>query len=929
VANEIVSVNSAGAFANDESFDPNISGDGRYVVYHSWATNLSSPSDGGFDVYLYDRLLDTTELISVGLSGANSIGTSIRAEVSDDGRYVVFESDSTNLVSGDLTNRSDIFLYDRQTGSMQRVSENLAGGEANGNSESASISADGRFVAFLSNASDLVVGDTNGRSDVFLWDRVTGDTQRVSLTTAGAQTSLSSFSADISGDGRYIAFDQGNDGDLYLYDRLNGTVEFIADQGRDPSLSHDGQVVAFASQATLTPNSSSTTAQVFVYDRTANQLELASVSTTGGPMDGLPTSDSRGDSAPISISGDGQTVAFATRLADNLVNGFGDTVYLYSRNTQSVSALDVPFSGVSPSLSYDASVVAVDNRASNDDQIYVAFNGVGNNSPTVALSNAISSIESIQDTSNRIKVADIVVTDDLQGFNILTLAGTDSSLFEIFDGSLFLKAGVNLSNINTSQLSVQVWVDDGSILGAPDDNVIFELTVTQPVVPDDFADSFGDVSNPFGQLSVEGAVSGNLEVIGDRDWFEVNLIAGQTVQFNLVGRQSGAVAPLSDPILTLYDSAGDLLDIDDDGGDGLNSRLTFTATSSGTHFVEVGGFADTETGAFRLSANLPPNANDDVFAAFENSLDGDFKGITGNLFAENGFGTDSHPQGETFTITQVNGEDLIVDAGGIAIIDVAAGGFLSSTALAIIPDTGTFAFLIDDAYDFLPVGETRTETFTYTIEDADGAADTATVSITITGIDSNDLFNGTNAADTIRAGIGNDIVRGQNGSDRLFGDNGVDRLFGGNQNDVIRGGNQNDFLFGDNGNDRMFGDGGNDVLTGGLGRDIVNGGAGRDKFDYNRIQESRGAARDKIDGFRHNQDDIDLRTIDANTTVGGNQRFKFVGDDGFSRTAGEVRTRDVGGNITKVEGDVNGDGRADFTIDVVGGANLTAGDFLL
>jgi len=108
----------------------------------------------------------------------------------------------------------------------------------------------------------------------------------------------------------------------------------------------------------------------------------------------------------------------------------------------------------------------------------------------------------------------------------------------------------------------------------------------------------------------------------------------------------------------------------------------------------------------------------------------------------------------------------------------------------------------------------------------------------------------------------------------------------------------------------------------------MNGGSGRDRFDYDRIQESRGALRDRIDGFRHKQDDIDLRTIDANTTVGGNQRFKFIGDDSFNRVAGELHIRSVG-TITKIEGDVNGDGRADFTIDVTGGVTLTAGDFLL
>ncbi|MBU1211009.1 MAG: hypothetical protein KJ587_07020 [Alphaproteobacteria bacterium] len=196
------------------------------------------------------------------------------------------------------------------------------------------------------------------------------------------------------------------------------------------------------------------------------------------------------------------------------------------------------------------------------------------------------------------------------------------------------------------------------------------------------------------------------------------------------------------------------------------------------------------------------------------------------------------------------------------------------------------------------------------------------------GGDGNDALFGGNQNDVIRGGNNNDMLRGENGIDQLFGDNGVDRLFGGNQNDILRGGNQNDFLRGENNNDRIFGDGGNDVLVGGLGRDILTGGAGRDRFDYDRIQESRGATRDKISGWNDFQDRIDLRTIDANTTVGGNQRFKFIGEDAFSRTAGELHIRDIG-SITRVEGDINGDGRADFAIDVIGASTLVQSEFLL
>lgn len=198
----------------------------------------------------------------------------------------------------------------------------------------------------------------------------------------------------------------------------------------------------------------------------------------------------------------------------------------------------------------------------------------------------------------------------------------------------------------------------------------------------------------------------------------------------------------------------------------------------------------------------------------------------------------------------------------------------------------------------------------------------------MSGSDANDRIYGLNGNDKLYGEAGRDVLIGGSGNDSLFGEAGVDRLYGGANNDLLRGGNDRDFLFGDAGNDRLIGDAGNDILTGGLGRDLLIGGAGRDLFDYNDIRETRGAVHDTIRGFRHNQDDIDLRTIDANTRAGGNQRFHFIGDDAFSRTAGELHVRHIGA-IARVEGDVNGDGHADFAINVVGAHNLSAGDFLL
>jgi Ca2+-binding RTX toxin-like protein len=148
--------------------------------------------------------------------------------------------------------------------------------------------------------------------------------------------------------------------------------------------------------------------------------------------------------------------------------------------------------------------------------------------------------------------------------------------------------------------------------------------------------------------------------------------------------------------------------------------------------------------------------------------------------------------------------------------------------------------------------------------------------------------------------------------------------------DTITGGSDIDRIFGLAGNDTLLGQGGSDLLTGGAGRDTMTGGLLRDVFDFNKITETgkTGSTRDVIKDFTHGVDDIDLRTIDASTKAGGNQNFKFIGTQKFHNVAGELHYLKSGGN-TIIEGDINGDGRADFQIQLTGLKTLSAGDFLL
>ena len=201
---ELVSVNSSGQQADQSSQAPVISSSGRYVVFDSYATNIGPGINNGWaNIYVHDRQTGLTEWLSVGVHGAQPNNQSWNnggpRAISADGRYVVFSSDATNLVAGDTNGATDIFLRDRQAGTTERVSVDSNGVQGNGPAGNAAISADGRYVMFTSDANNLAPGDTNGVGDIFIRDRQTGKTERINVDSVIAQ---SSFGAQISDDER-------------------------------------------------------------------------------------------------------------------------------------------------------------------------------------------------------------------------------------------------------------------------------------------------------------------------------------------------------------------------------------------------------------------------------------------------------------------------------------------------------------------------------------------------------------------------------------------------------------------------------------------------------------------------------------------------------------------------------------------------------
>jgi Tol biopolymer transport system component len=240
---ESVSVDSGGVKANGDSESPSLSSDGWLVAFMSGAPNLvPGDTNGEWDVFVRDRRAGTTERVSVSSAGGQAIGGSKIPILSADGQVVAFHSRAGNLVlddPGDTNGVGDTFVHNRKTGLTERVSVDSAGVEADGASVPLALSADGRFVAFWSSATNLVPGDTNGVGDIFVHDRQTGVTERVNVDSGGGQANGRSGFAALSADGRFVAFsshasnlvlgDTNGVSDVFVYDRgTTNTAPLVA-----------------------------------------------------------------------------------------------------------------------------------------------------------------------------------------------------------------------------------------------------------------------------------------------------------------------------------------------------------------------------------------------------------------------------------------------------------------------------------------------------------------------------------------------------------------------------------------------------------------------------------------------------------------------------------------------------------------------------
>jgi Tol biopolymer transport system component len=300
----LVSIDLNGNPAQSAAFDPAMSSDGRFVVFRSATTNLvPGDSNGTFDIFWRDSQGGPTERINLGPGGIQGLGgaTTTFPTVSDDGQLIAFVSNQNNLVPNDTNAVLDIFVRDRVAAVTSRVSVDSNGLQANGLSDFPVLSADGRFVVFSSLASNLVVGDIGGFQDIFRHDRQTGQTVLISQSDAGAQGNNNSFVSAISADGNFIAFssaatnlvagDSNARTDIFVRDVSAGTTTLVSRDSTGvlsngtcsvPSISADGRYVGFLSLANnLVAGDTNLSADYFRHDRQTGQTLRLSVDPDG------------------------------------------------------------------------------------------------------------------------------------------------------------------------------------------------------------------------------------------------------------------------------------------------------------------------------------------------------------------------------------------------------------------------------------------------------------------------------------------------------------------------------------------------------------------------------------------------------------------------------------------------------------------------
>jgi len=873
-----ISVDTSETSANNIATGGVMSADGRYVVFQSTATNLvGGDANGFFDVFLRDTVTGTTTLLSTATGGTQGNNVSSVAAITDDGRFVFFNSTATNLVGGDTNAVLDVFMRDTQTGVTTRVSTLSDSSQANGASQNVDVTGNGAFIGFQSTATNLVAGDSNGFSDAFVKNLSTGAVTRVSVADDESQANGNSLVARLSDDGNRASFvstasnltandTNGAVTDIFVRDIAAGTTTLVSvstgggsgdGQSSGASISGNGRYVVFQSDATnLVAGDTNGATDIFVRDLQTNTTTRVSTAT-----DGAQSNDLSGQAA---ISADGRYVVFFS-LASNLVqgdtNGLRD-IFLKDLVTGNVTRLSVAADGTelndlsnTPSISADGHYVTFQTQAT-DTGVGAEGNGTGFDVFRVSLVAGAGADRMIGSDGN----------DSIDG-----LAGDDILLGGFGNDVLTGGAGAD-------QISGAAGTDTADY-SASVAGVTVDLVLGTGTGGDAQGDTLSGIENLTGSAQADhlyGDAGVNVLTGGDGDdtlrgGAGADVIAGGNGSdyANYQGSTAGVSVNLLTGAVSGGDAAGDTLaSIENLYGSSQDDQLTGNNARN-----IIGGELGNDT--------LVGNGGDDALS-----------GEAGNDNLSGGDGNDRLVGGAGIDTIHGNNNDDSVDAG--------------SENDQVFGDAGNDVLYGGTGNDQLDGGDGNDQ-----LEGAAGAD-------VLTGGNGIDTASYANSAAGVTVNLGTGAASGGDAAGDTFSS--IEQVLGSAQADTLTG---------DANANTLWGMGGDDVLTGGGGGDLLKGGAGNDSFVYTALSDSTvsGAGKDVIADFTTG-DKIDLSLIDADGNSGnGDTAFTF-GTGAFTGTAGELRVV-TSGAIQVVYVDATGDKQPDFAINVISDHALTASDFVL
>ena len=828
---------------------PTISGDGRYVAFNSRATNLvPGDTNASEDIFVHDLQTGATTLASLDSAGAQLYLHTFSPAMNADGTVVVFSA-----VGG------GIYVKDRTSGQLDWV----------GYGGSPTVSGDGRIVAYGTTLDAMVPGDTNNQADVVTYDRVTGVTTRASVSSGGGQSDNGSYNPSLSADGRYVAMwssatnlvsgDTNDQADVFLHDRQNvqtervstrsGGLQSVGGTSAWPSVSTDGRYVAFHSMATnLVPWDTNAQSDIFVHDRVTGTTSLETRGTNG---------PANGSSASPVISADGRTVAFYSG-ASNLVGGVPDNdlhVFAHDRGPADTTAptvsLDAPTSPSrdnTPTFAFSSEAGAVFECSLStaapaysdcsspltygvqSEGVYTfsvrATDEAGNTGAPVSAPYTID------------RTGPATTIDDAPG--AVTGDNTPSFSFSSEPGATFA-CSRTLGDEYVPCTSPFTYDQQA------DGDYFFFVRATDSILntgaPAEYAFTI-DTSGPSTTIDkAPAAVSAD-----NTPSFEFSSATGATFECSL-STGADAYASCTTPLTYTGQADGSytfrVRATDTAGNTGNPTEHAFTIDATGPITSLQGGppavtsdntptFPFTSEPGATFECSLSSAA--DAFAActspvtFPAQPDGTvtFKVVATDTLVNEGPVTEytfridgttptvtideapSNPSSDPTPSFEFSSED---GATFECSLSTGADSYAACTSPLIYsqraPGNYTFKVRATDAAG--NTGVSAQHVFTITTQTQPTACTTATNVIngtsgsnTLRGTTRNDMIDGLAGNDSVTALRGNDCVRGGTGADDLKGNEGNDELVGGDQNDKLAGGVGRDVLLGGNGVDRLF-----------------------------------------------------------------------------------------------------------------------------